>query len=519
MTIKSESATYNAVNWLLDRNILEGRSDKVVFIDDTRHLTYGQLQKLSCRVANALLRMGVRREERVAMIALDTVDFPAIFLGAMRAGAIPVPLNTLLTTDQYEYILRDSRAKVLFISSELVEPVNVFADSVPSLERIIVIGSDGHGRRTLAEEVSDEPETFETIESHADEPAFWLYSSGSTGMPKGTRHVHSSLAATADTYGKGVLGIKEADVVLSAAKLFFSYGLGNSLTFPMSVGATSILSAERVTPERIFDLIERHQPTIFFGVPTLFASMLASTAKNSDLSSVRICVSAGEALPHAVAQHWTLRFGVEILDGVGSTELLHIFLSNRPGEVEYGTCGHPVPGYEVRLVDEAGNDVVDGELGEMLVKAPSAAEGYWHQRAKSRATFIGEWTRTGDKYLRSQSGRYVFCGRADEMFKVSGIWVSPFEVESALMSHPDVIEAAVIARADSDGLIKPQAFVVRRPDASEEALEESLKEYVKKSIGPWKYPRWIEFVAELPKTATGKTQRYKLGGVSRTKSH
>jgi 4-hydroxybenzoate-CoA ligase len=515
MTIKNESATYNAVSWLLDRNIFEGRSDKVAFIDDTRRLTYGQLQKLSCRVANALLRMGVRPEERVAIIALDTVDFPAIFLGAMRAGTIPVPLNTLLTNEQHEYILRDSRAKVLFISSELVDAVASFADSVPSLERIIIIGSDGHGRRTLAEELSDEPETFETVETHADEPAFWLYSSGSTGMPKGTRDVHSSLAATADTYGKGVLGIKEADIGLSAAKLPFAYGLGNSLTFPMSVGATSILSAGRAMPERMFDLIELHQPTIFFGVPTLFASMLASaSAKTPDLSNVRICVSAGEALPQAVAQHWTRRFGVEILDGVGSTELLHIFLSNRPGEVEYGSCGYPVPGYEVRLVNEAGNDVVDGELGEMLVRAPSAAEGYWHQRTKSRATFVGEWTRTGDKYLRSQSGRYVFYGRADEMFKVSGIWVSSFEVENALMSHPDVIEAAVIARADSDGLIKPQAFVVRRSDASEEALEERLKEYVKRSIGPWKYPRWIEFVAELPKTATGKTQRYKLRGAT-----
>jgi len=364
----------------------------------------------------------------------------------------------------------------------------------------------------LSDELGDEKDSFASAATHADEPAFWLYSSGSTGMPKGVRHLHSNLAATAETYAKQVLGIREDDVGLSAAKLFFAYGLGNALTFPMSVGASTVLNAERPTPAVMFALMNKYNPTIFFGVPTLFSAMLNDeTLKNQRAGSrLRICTSAGEALPESVGNAWKARFGVDILDGVGSTELLHIFLSNAPGDIKYGTSGRPVPGYRVRLVNEAGSEVADGEVGELLVDAPSAGEGYWNQRSKTRQTFEGHWTRTGDKYVRDGEGRYTFCGRSDDMFKVSGIWVSPFEVESALITHPAVLEAAVVPEADPEGLLKPKAFVVLRPGADTEGLHEALKEYVKQKIGAWKYPRWIDVVETLPKTATGKIQRFKL---------
>src|SRR3954447_13972055 len=505
-------STYNAVTWLLDRNIDEGRGDKLAFTDTVHDLSYGELQRQSRRAANMLRRLGVRREERVAMIMLDTVDFPAVFLGAIRAGIVPVPLNTLLTSDQYAYVLADSRARVLFVSEALYPVVKDIVGGMPDLEHVVVSGSNAFGHKKLSDELAKETDSFATVPTHAEEPAFWLYSSGSTGMPKGVRHQHSNLQATAETYGKQVLGIRESDVCLSAAKLFFAYGLGNALTFPMSVGATVVLNSERPTPARMFDLMNRYNPSIFYGVPTLFAAMLNDETMKAERGgkSLRICTSAGEALPESVGNNWKARFGVDILDGVGSTELLHIFLSNAPGDIKYGASGRPVPGYKVRLVNEAGQDVADGEVGELLVDAPSAGEGYWNQRHKSRRTFEGPWTRTGDKYVRDSEARYPFGGRADDMFKVSGIWVSPFEVESALITHPAVLEAAVVPEADPEGLLKPKAFVVLRQGAKTMGLQEMLKDHVKQKIGPWKYPRWIDVVDSLPKTATGKIQRFKL---------
>lgn len=506
------SGSYNAVTWLLDRNVDEGRGGKLAYTDTASELTYGGLQKQTCRVANMLRRLGVRREERVAMIMLDTVDFPAVFLGAIRAGIVPVPLNTLLTSDQYAYVLADCRARVLFISEALLPVVKDMVGRISDLDHVVVSGKDAHGYKKLSDELAAESDAFATAPAHPDEPAFWLYSSGSTGMPKGVRHLHANLAATADTYAKQVLGIREDDVCLSAAKLFFAYGLGNAMTFPMSVGATTILNPERPTPATMFALMNKYNPTIFYGVPTLFAAMLNDEALKAERGGrrLRICTSAGEALPESVGNAWKARFGVDILDGVGSTELLHIFLSNVPGDIKYGTSGRPVPGYKVRLVNEAGADVGDGEVGELLVDAPSAGEGYWNQRSKSRRTFEGHWTRTGDKYVRDAEGRYTFCGRSDDMFKVSGIWVSPFEVESALITHPAVLEAAVVPEADPEGLLKPKAFVVLRADVDTKGLQDALKEHVKQKIGVWKYPRWIEVVDALPKTATGKIQRFRL---------
>jgi len=508
----SESGPYNAVSWLLDRNVEEGRGGKLAYTDTVSELTYGGLQLTTRRVANMLRRLGVRREERVAMVMLDTIDFPAVFLGAIRAGVVPVPLNTLLTCDQYAYVLADCRARVLFISQALLPVVKDMVGRLSDLDHVVVSGADGHGYKKLSDELAGESEVFATAATHADEPAFWLYSSGSTGMPKGVRHLHSNLAATADTYARQVLGIREDDVCLSAAKLFFAYGLGNAMTFPMSVGASTILNSERPTPASMFSLMNRYNPTIFYSVPTLFSAMLNDQTLKAERGGtrLRICTSAGEALPESVGKAWKARFGVDILDGVGSTELLHIFLSNAPGDIKYGTSGRPVPGYQVRLVNEGGTDVADGEVGELLVDAPSAGEGYWNQRSKSRRTFEGHWTRTGDKYVRDAEGRYTFCGRSDDMFKVSGIWVSPFEVESALITHPAVLEAAVVPEADPEGLLKPKAFVVPRTDANTEGLQEALKEHVKQKVGVWKYPRWIEFVDSLPKTATGKIQRFKL---------
>jgi 4-hydroxybenzoate-CoA ligase len=510
--MSSTSDSYNAVSWLLDRNVDEGRGAKLAYNDTVSELTYRGLQQQTCRVANMMRRLGVRREERVAMIMLDTVDFPAVFLGAIRAGIVPVPLNTLLTSDQYAYVLADCRARVLFISEALLPVVKDIVGRMSDLDHVVVSGRDAHGYKKLSDELLAESDAFATAPTHPDEPAFWLYSSGSTGMPKGVRHLHANLAATADTYASQVLGIREDDVCLSAAKLFFAYGLGNAMTFPMSVGATTILNPERPTPATMFALMNKYNPTIFYGVPTLFAAMLNDETLNAQRAGtrLRICTSAGEALPESVGNAWKTRFGVDILDGVGSTELLHIFLSNAPGDIKYGTSGRPVPGYKVRLVNEAGADVGDGEVGELLVDAPSAGEGYWNQRSKSRRTFEGHWTRTGDKYVRDAEGRYTFCGRSDDMFKVSGIWVSPFEVESALITHPAVLEAAVVPEADPEGLLKPKAFVVLRANADTGGLQDALKEHVKHKIGVWKYPRWIEVVDALPKTATGKIQRFKL---------
>jgi benzoate-CoA ligase len=324
--------------------------------------------------------------------------------------------------------------------------------------------------------------------------------------------VHSSLIYTAALYGGPVLGLQEDDLVFSAAKLFFAYGLGNALTFPLAVGATTLLMAERPTPAAVFDRIRTHRPTIFFGVPTLYAAMLAApTLPAREEVGIRRCVSAGEALPADIGRRWTEHFGVEILDGIGSTEMLHIFLSNRPGEVRYGTSGVAVPGYRLRVVDDGGKDCRPGEIGDLLVAGPTAAAGYWNNRERSRATFLGAWTRTGDKYTHDTHGYYTYAGRSDDMLKVGGIFVSPFEVEAALLTHPDVLEAAVVGVPDESQLIKPKAYIVPKPGVrGTPALGDALKQHVKDRLAPYKYPRWIEFVAELPKTATGKIQRFKL---------
>jgi len=503
----------NSAVYFVDRHLKEGRSEKVAYREadgDKRELTFGQLAEETARFAGALDRHGVRREERVAMVVRDQIEFPVVFWGAIKAGAIPVPLNTLLSSSVYEAILNDSRATILVVSEQLWDVVKPAIDGNRFLRSVLVIGDAPEGTESYQDFVRDAP-SLEAVEAHEDELAFWLYSSGSTGAPKGVRHIHSSLKATSDTFGQQVLGLKEDDVVHSVAKFFFAYGLGNALSFPMAVGATTVLYGGRPTPASVFELMATERPTVFCGVPTLYGALVAEQEKRGGKPdhTIRICTSAGEALPRDIGERWDKLWGAQIIDGVGSTEMLHIFLSNRPGDIVYGTSGVAVPGYEVRLVDEHDEDVAEGEVGELLVRGPSSAEGYWNRRSKSQSTFEGHWTRTGDKYERGAGDRLVYCGRTDDMFKVSGIWVSPFEVEQALIEFPGVLEAAVVARNDEKGLTKPAACLVLK-EGADAPDPEAVKEFVKSKIGKWKYPRWIDVVDELPKTATGKIQRFKL---------
>lgn len=503
----------NAATYFVDRHLDEGRADKVAFREADglkRSLTYGQLAEETARFAGALDRRGVRREERIAMIVRDQIEFPIIFWGALKAGAIPVPMNTLLSPSVYEAMLTDSRASILVVSAAQWDVVAPAVEGNRFLRAIIVIGEAPDGTESYAD-FTGGAEGLQTVEADGDELAFWLYSSGSTGAPKGVRHVHSSLKATADTFGQQIIGIAEDDVVHSAAKLFFAYGLGNGMSFPMSVGATTILNSGRPTPEAVIDILTNEQPTVFCGVPTLFVALNAAWDKLEvkPATHMRICTSAGEALPREVGERWKESWGVDIIDGVGSTEMLHIFLSNSPGDIVYGSSGRAVPGYEVRLVDEHDEAVATGEVGELLVRGPSSADGYWNRRHKSQATFQGHWTRTGDKYEQTEDGRFIYCGRTDDMFKVSGIWVAPFEVEQALMAHEGVLEAAVVAWKDEEGLEKPKAYIILKEGHDAAGLGD-LRAFVKDRIGMWKYPRWIDVVDDLPKTATGKIQRFKL---------
>ena len=505
----------NAACYFVDRHA-DSIPDKCAFQEADgaeRALSYGELGAASGKMAALYERYGLTQEDRAALLVLDQIEFPIIFWGSMKAGVVPIAINTLLPTDTYRTILNDSRARVLFVSQALyatVEPL--LADNL-YLKAVFVIGEETpkgcHDFNAELEKGEERP----TIDVSGDECAFWLYSSGSTGQPKGVQHVHSALQATVDTYSTNILKMREDDVVYSAAKLFFAYGLGNGMTFPMSVGATTWLLAQRPTPDSVFATIAKAKPTLYCGVPTLYAALVAQMGDATEgLENLRCAISAGEALPAEIGKKWHQLTGVDILDGVGSTEMLHIFLSNGPDNVVYGTSGVAVPGYALRLVNENGDEVANGEVGELLVNGASAADGYWNQREKSRATFEGNWTRTGDKYERRDDGRYVYCGRTDDMFKVSGIWVSPFEVEQAISAHASVLEAAVVAAQDSDGLEKPKAFVVLQDGAKADGLAEELKEHVKQAIGKWKYPRWVEIVPDLPKTATGKIQRFKLRG-------
>ncbi len=493
------------------------RPQKVAFIDDKSSLTYGDLDKRVQRFAAALLAIGLRREERVLLLMQDTIDWPVAFLGCLYAGVVPVAVNTLLTAKDYAYMLADSRAQAAVVSGVLLATLKeamALAGSAQEIKATIVsrpqvpLEESQQDMQTVLFSHATEITAGATL---ANEIAFWLYSSGSTGQPKGTVHMQGSPWWTGKLYGEAILGIRENDVLYSAAKLFFAYGLGNALTFPLMAGATVVLLPGRPTPGEVFRLWKQYGVTVFFGAPTGFAGMLAAPdlpAKGE--VQLRMCSSAGEALPREIGEKFTARFGCEIIDGIGSTEMLHVFLSNRPGDVHYGTTGRPVAGYEVKLTGEDGQEVPNGEIGDLYIKGPTAAMMYWGQRDKTRATFQGEWTKSGDKYSIDTNSCYVYAGRSDDMLKVSGIYMSPFEVEATLMQHPAVLEAAVVGHEDADGLTKAKAFVVLKNGA--QASADELKAFVKERLAPYKYPRVIEFIAELPKTATGKIQRFKLRG-------
>ena len=502
---------YNFAEDVLARNLTAGRSSKSAYIDPRGTWSYGQLAERVARFGNLLRGLGIQREQRILVCLTDTIDWPTSFLGAIKAGVVAVPVNTLMGEADYRFILEDSRARLLIVSEELYPRFANLIGSCPDLEHVLVSGNHGF-RHTLFEDALQAAVATEyTAPTTRDEICFWLYTSGSTGQPKAAVHVHAAPRLTDYCYGTQVLGLTENDVVYSVSKLFFAYGLGNAMSFPLLAGATTILMPERPTPGSVAALLRTHGVTVFFAVPTFYAAFLAANPVERAALSLRYCVSAGEALSAELGRSWSERFGVDILDGLGSTEMLHTFLSNRLGDLRYGTTGKPVPGYDIRLVDEAGDVVMQGEMGELQVRGPTAAMMYWNDREQSRSTFLGEWTRSGDKYIQDKDGYYLYCGRRDDMMKVGGIYVAPFEVEGVLMSHPDVLEAAVADWPDEDGLIRPKAFVVLKPSGKpSEATALALREHCSKQLATFKHPRWIEFRAELPKTATGKIQRFKL---------
>lgn len=503
---------YNATVELIDHNISAGRGDKVAVIDSAGSHSYQELSDSINRFANALSDLGIEREQRIVLCLNDTVDFPVSFLGAIKAGVIPVAINTRLAEKDYDYILEDCRATGLIVSADLLPLFDSHLRSHAALKSVVVSGDGPASHQKLTDLMAGKSSDFTAVDTSKDDMCFWLYTSGTTGMPKGTVHLQGNLMATAELYAQDTLGVREEDIMFSAAKLFFAYGLGNGLTFPFSVGATVILLEGPPTPEAVCAILTQQKPTIFYGVPTLFGMLLASDILPKEGEhNLRVCTSAGEALPADLLTRWQNHVGVDILDGIGSTEMLHIFLSNRSDDLRPGSTGKPVPGYDIRLTGDDGLPVPQGEMGALEISGPSSALMYWNQRSKSLETFQGPWTRAGDKYRQDEDGYFIYCGRTDDMMKVGGIYVSPFEVEAALIEHDSVLEVAVVGKADADELIKPKAIIVpSAPPEDADVLANTLKDFVKSKLAAYKYPRWIEFVDELPKTATGKIQRFKL---------
>ena len=505
----SFSESFNVAVPFIDRHLDEGRGAKAAICGAFGEVSYAALAAEVNRCGNALAGLGLGRGERVLMMVKDCPEFFYIFWGAIKAGFVPVPLNTLLRRADYQYMIEDSGCAAVIYSPEFaaeVEPAIDAASSTPA--HVLLTEGDG----SISALMEGVPATLNAAAAAPDDDCFWLYSSGSTGRPKGTVHSHKDIPVTAVHYAVGVLGMNEDDVCFSAAKLFFAYGLGNAMTFPLWVGATAVLDARPPSPAMTFEVIEKYRPTFYIGVPTLYAAQLrAMEGSKPDLSSVRGYVSAGEALPPDIMRRWEKKTGGAILDGIGSTELLHIFISNAKDDYRPGASGRLVPGYEARILGEDGKEVAQGEAGALMIKGQSGAKYYWNNPEKTAATMQGGWMHTGDTYYQDEDGYFVYCGRNDDMMKVGGIWCSPFEIEAKLIEHPKVLEAAVVARADADELIKPEAFIVLNdPSDAGEAMEAELLEHCKDGLARYKYPRWFNFVEELPKTATGKIQRFQL---------
>jgi benzoate-CoA ligase len=502
---------FNFAEDILTRNLAAGRAGKAAYIDPRGTWTYGHLADRVARLGNLLRSLGIEREHRILICLSDTVDWPTSFLGAIKAGVVAVPVNTTMSEADYLFMLQDSRARLLVVSEELHPRFANVIGSCPELRHILVSGKQGCGHILFEDALQAAEATDITAPTTRDEMCFWLYTSGSTGQPKAAVHVHAAPRLTAQFYGAGVLGLTENDVVYSVSKLFFAYGLGNALSFPLWAGATTVLMPESPTPNAVAEVLRRHGVTVFFAVPTFYAAFLAANPMESVALRLRACVSSGEALPVNVGRHWSDQFGVHILDILGSTEMLHSFLSNRMGEVRYGTTGKPVPGYNIRLVDDTNRVVAQGKMGELQVRGPTAAIMYWNDREQSRSTFLGEWTCSGDIYVQDENGYYLYCGRRDDMLKIGGVYAAPLEIEGVLMSHPDVVEAAVVGWPDEDRLTRLKAFVVLKASGKpSEATALALREHCRNRLATFKCPRWIEFRTELPKTATGKIQRFRL---------
>ena len=505
---------YNMTTTFLDDVVARGLGKKTALYFNKDKINYETVLEMVNRTGNALKELGVEMEDRVMLLLPDMPEFVYSFLGTVRIGAIAVPVSTAMRPHDYIFLLNDSRAKLLITEGEFIPIIERIGEELRHLKGVVV--RDGPDKYPSFEElISQASPHLEPAETSKDDMAFWMYTSGSTGMPKAVVHLHHDWIYCCDTVGREVFDFREGDTSFSASKLFFAYGLGNSLFFPFRVGASSVLYPHRMTAEVAFELIDRYRPTHFFAVPTLYARMLQveGAERRYDLSSVRLFISSAEVLPPAIFQRWKERFGKELLDVVGSTENLAQFIANRPGMVRPGSSGLVVPGYEAKIVDDEGKEVAPGHVGHLLIKGESSAPFYWNRHQATKKAMLGEWLKTGDMFYRDEEGYFYFCGRSDDVMKVSGCWVSPIEVENALTEHPAVLEAAVSAAADSDGLIKPRAYVVLKDGFQPSAgLEEEIKGFVKERLAPFKYPRWIEFVPELPKTATGKIQRFRLRG-------
>jgi benzoate-CoA ligase family protein len=494
---------FNVAVPFIDRHAGEGRGAKVAIRTATETITYAELAERVDRAGNVLLAMGLKPGDRMLMIVKDCPAFFYLFWGAIKAGIVPAPLNTLLRAADYAYLFADSGCRLVVYSSEFAREVE------PALKQVRAKAL------TVDAFLADMPKASSQLEARLASPTddcFWLYSSGSTGRPKGAVHLQRDMVVTSELYGVRALGVREDDVSYSSGKLFFAYGLGNSMTFPLWTGSTAVLDDRRPTPDTIFETIETFKPTLYYGAPTLYAAQLAALdAKPRRLDGIRACVSAAEALPADIFRRWKEKTGTVILDGIGSTECLHIFIGNRLDDYRPGTSGKPTPGYEVKIVDENGQPVAKGASGRLWIRSESAAKYYWNKPEKTAETMVDGWLNTGDTYRQDDDGYFIYDGRSDDMLKVGGIWCSPVEVESCLIAHPAVLEAAVVGHADDNSLIKPKAFVVlKQPGSGGAALTEELMALCKTTLAPYKYPRWVEYVSELPKTATGKIQRYKL---------
>ena len=504
---------YNAAETFIDAH-RGTRDDRVAIRCQGASITYGELAANVDRTGNALRGLGIDLEQRVVIHCLDSPPFVYAFFGAIKIGAVPVPTNTLLVARDLRYILEDSRATAIVVSAPLLAKVLEIRAELPRLRHVIVAGAPAQdGVLSLEDLMRDADDELTPADTSPDDPCFWLYSSGTTGFPKGAVHLQHDMLFCTETYGKSVLASTENDRHFTVSPLFHAYGLGNGVFFPFRVGASTVYKPERSTPDLVYGLITKERPTILFTAPTFYAALLAYPEAGfaHDLSSLRFAVSAGEALPKPLFDAWKKRFGTEILDGIGSTEMLHIFISNFPGKAKGGTSGTVVPGYKAKIVDDDERELAAGESGHLWVSGDSACAFYWNKHEKTKATIRGEWMVTGDKYHLDEDGYFTYEGRSDDMMKVSGQWVSPAEVEAALMGHAKVLECAVVGLKDKDELLKPKAFVVLKDgNAGDDALAEELKAFVKGRITPYKYPRWVEFVAELPKNAAGKIQRFKL---------